>query len=326
VISKDELNLLHSYLDGTLEEADFCRLQILLRERADARRMLRSLATVETKLNQLAATNTTTLHLLANPPSSPRNASETIPWFSRRPAAAAVAGLLMGLFCATMVFAYMTPAVNRPVTVLETSFESTAPTAASGVPDEFGKWGGDYSELVGAQNGVTPRSGTRMWRFLQADNALESGVRANQSRANYVGEAIYVLDLKHLPPAEANATRQMEISAWFAQGATASDSCYHWNIKAAAFEGSVTEAPKLWGRWDDVGVSVVRHEAKAQSGAHWQPLSVTMPIPAHANFLVFECAVVQRTPNVSKGVAAFPAHYLDDVRVRLLPPDRPVKP
>lgn len=317
-MTKEELNLLHGHLDGTLEKADFARLQWLLRERADARRMLRSLATVETKLQQLASTDVVTLQMLA-----PQFKSDpvTMRWVPRRPAAAAMAGLLMGLFFATMVFAYITPGITKPITVFETGFEDVASPKAIGVPGEFAKWGGDYSEVVGVQNGVTPRGGTKMWRFLRANNAVES-----HSPANYVGEAIYVLDLGQIPSAGTISRKQIEISAWFAQGKTAPGSCYHWNIKAAAFEGNVKEAPKMWGRWDDVSASLVRHEAKAQSGPHWQPLSVTMAIPPNANFLVFECAVVQRKPEVAEGVAAFPAHYLDDVRVRVVSSDRDVNP
>lgn len=317
-MTEEDLKLIHGYLNGTLQRAEFARLQSLLREQADARRMLRSLATVETKLHQLAAGNTATLRLLAD---TSENDSPSALWFSRRPAAAAVAGLLLGLLCATMVFAYIAPAIHRPILVLETSFEDVSPAKPLGVPDSFGTWGGDYSEIVGTQNGVTPRSGAKMWRFLRADNAQQLA-----SPRNYVGEAIYVLDLRNLRSAPATAVRHLEISAWFAHGATAPDSIYHWNIKAAAFEGNVSDAPKLWGRWDEASASLVRHEAIAQSGAHWQPLSVTVAIPAHASFLVFECAVVQRKPFISSGSADFPAHYLDDVRVRLLASERDMHP
>ncbi len=312
MMTQEELDLIHGYLNGTLQTDDFSRLQSLLRNRADARRVLRGLATVDAKLHQIAAANTATLRLFDSPPEIP---AVRFAWFSRR-AAAAVAGLLIGLFCATVVFAYITPGIHKPVSIYETGFEDLAPPEALGVPAESGKWGGDFSEIVGAQQGVTPRSGAKMWRFLRADNAL-----VPTAHANYVGEAIRVLDLIGLRDAGYRGELRLEISAWFAQGATAPDACYHWNIKAAAFEGNVKEAPSLWGKWDDLSASLTRYETKAQSAAQWQPLSVTMSVPASATFLVFECAVVQRIPRVVEGVAEFPSHYLDDVRVRLLTPD-----
>jgi hypothetical protein len=310
-MKKEDLNLLHGYFNDTLEESEFGQLQTLLRSSSEARRVLRSLATVEARLHQFGATNPATMQLLAPPASS---SPASIRWLTRRPAAAVAAGLLIGLCGASMLFAYIAPTIPKPITLLEAGFENVTPPKALGVPDRSGEWGGDYAEIVGAQNGVTPRSGAKMWRFLKANNALEP-----DSSPSYVGEAIYVLSLNSVRNAEAKAAQKIEISAWFAQGNTHPNPSHHWNIKAAAFEGSVTDAPKLWGKWNDTSASLVRHETTALPGPDWQPLSVTLAIPAKADFLVFECAVVHRKPLAPKGGAAFPAHYLDDVRVRLLP-------
>jgi hypothetical protein len=94
-------------------------------------------------------------------------------------------------------------------------------------------------------------------------------------------------------------------------------------MKAAAFEGSVGEAPELWKKWDQASASLAQREVVATGEpGHWQRVSVTMALPANADFLVFECAVVQKRPAAFEGSAEFPAHYLDDVRVRILPPTR----
>jgi len=92
-VTQDQLDLLHGYLNGTLDEADFARLQSLLRENADARRTLRSLSTVDAKLNQLAAIQPETVRLLAEPAVASRS---TAPWFAWRPLAAA-AVVFLGL-------------------------------------------------------------------------------------------------------------------------------------------------------------------------------------------------------------------------------------
>ena len=98
-MKQDELELLHGYLSGTLTAGEFPRLQTLLRESAAARRMLRSLGTVEAKLEEYAAANPTTIRLMAAPEAQP-----AAPWWSLalfagrswRPVAAAIvtAGLL----------------------------------------------------------------------------------------------------------------------------------------------------------------------------------------------------------------------------------------
>ncbi len=91
-MTQDEFDLLHSYLNETLSEPDFARLQTLLRENVEARRTLRSLSTVNAKLQQLAALNPATLRLLTTPavPETRRGFA----WLSWRPLAAAAAIVL----------------------------------------------------------------------------------------------------------------------------------------------------------------------------------------------------------------------------------------
>jgi hypothetical protein len=238
-------------------------------------------------------------------------------WLSWRPITAAAAGLIFGMLCTSVVSGYIGAAPRRPLPLLEAGFEDIAHPKPLGVPRSFGEWSGDFAEIVGPRDGVQPHGGERMWRFLRADN--ETPAHAHRS---YVGEAIYVVDLKPVRAAGAKPGAQIEISAWFAQAQTTPSFRYHWNIKAAAFEGSVTEAPALWGNWNDASTSLAKREVPAQPTGQWQRLSVTMQLPPNADFLVFECAVVQHQPVISEGVATFPGHYLDDVRVLLLPPTR----
>ena len=94
----------------------------------------------------------------------------------------------------------------------------------------------------------------------------------------------------------------------------------NWIIKAAAFEGDVADAPALWQKWNHASTSLAQRELVAKKDGHWQQLTVTMVLPPNADFLVFECAVSQRAPVVRAGVAEFPAHYVDDVRVSVLRP------
>jgi hypothetical protein len=313
-MNSDHIALLHGYLNNTLSESEFSGLQSLLRTDPEARRTLRSLATVDAKLHQLGAANPALIKLLDTPfPNTPNPKR----WLAATPAAAAVAGLLLGLFCASMVFAYIAPTAHRPVTLFECGFETSLTAQPLGVPPLFGTWGGDHSEIVGPNGGVNPRNGNKMWRFLSAENSTET-----DSSLNYVGEAIHVLDLSPLRTTDTRLGSQIEISAWFAQGSTPPEARYHWNIKAAAFEGDVSDAPRLWGNWDDLSASLVRREIVAEPSSQWQHLSVTMTLPQTANFLVFEFAVVQRKPAIKQGAAHFPAHYLDDVRVRVLTPSQ----
>jgi ferric-dicitrate binding protein FerR (iron transport regulator) len=92
-MTQDQFDLLHGYLNCTLEEADFARLQFLLRDSADARRTLRSLSTVEAKLTQLAAIHPETVRILSETAVvRPTNHGRSWP-----PIAAAAAIVVIGL-------------------------------------------------------------------------------------------------------------------------------------------------------------------------------------------------------------------------------------
>jgi anti-sigma factor RsiW len=96
-MKQDELDLLHGYLDGTIPDADFGKLQAVLRESAEARQTLRGLATVDAKLQDLGALSKRAKELLVMPHSAPaRSRFKLLVWGSVFAAAACVALALTG--------------------------------------------------------------------------------------------------------------------------------------------------------------------------------------------------------------------------------------
>jgi hypothetical protein len=310
-MNPDSHDLIQRHMAGllTADEADV--LQTRLKADTDLRRLYLHYMNLDVALEAQAGSRDRVIDLLRASP-----LTETKPsgrWLSWRPLAAAAAGIVFGMFCTAMAFGYVAPLFRKTVTLLETSFENIPTPTALGVPTRAGEWNGDYAEIVGAQKGVTPRSGSKMWRFLRADNALPATERPSR-----VGEAIHVVDLKPLRSAGAQAGSQIEIGAWFAQGPTAPAMRFTQAVKAAAFQGSITDAPELWADREQSSACLAQREMPAPQMGRWQWVSVTMILPPDADFLVFECVVVQRRPALTEGVAEFPAQYVDDVRVCLL--------
>jgi tungstate transport system substrate-binding protein len=118
-MKQDELDLLHRYLDGTISDAEFNRLQSLLRESGESRKMLRDLATVDAKLSELAAANPATLPLLQYPLTArveTRAETKTPSWFGWWTLGPVAAGLALGVMCAAVLWAHAakrTPAAQR---------------------------------------------------------------------------------------------------------------------------------------------------------------------------------------------------------------------
>ena len=86
-----------------------------------------------------------------------------------RPLAAAAAGLVIGLFSASMLFAYMSGAGGKTISLLQEGFEAGNSPAVTGWPTSPGYWSGDYSTVLGENQGVKPAGGKKMLQFLRSD-------------------------------------------------------------------------------------------------------------------------------------------------------------
>ena len=317
-MTQEELDLLHGHLNGTLDEEDFARLQLLLREDADARRTLRTLSTVEVKLQQLGSANPATLRLLAEPAMTPAPFTRSRAWYGRvswRPLAAAAAGLVVGMLCTSVVFAYAMPkspaVLAKLLPLADSSFESGTPVPALGIPARAGVWSGDFSRVVTAENGITSNKGQRMLRILRADNERSQG-----TGRSYVGEVAQVIDLRQLRAELSGAESLVEVSAQFNSIPATGGAKYEFNVKAAAFRGSIADAPQLW---EDHEASVSRADrtiaADSDMGT-WQRVAVPLVVPPDADFLVIEGTVVFKGVQ-AQGATEFPGHYVDAVELRL---------
>jgi hypothetical protein len=244
-MTQDELDLLHHYLHGTIGEGDFARLQSLLRENAEARRTLRDLSTIDAKLQDLAAANPATLRLLAPPVTSPAPISHRSVWLSWRPLTAAAAGLVIGLFSATVVWAVTSPRVvataSRLFSLVDGSFEKQSGRLPAGFPVEAGVWSGDESEIV--EGGMEKaRDGRRVLRFLRAEG--------NANVPNSATEACDVYQIVDLRPLRGELKTAgdsiLELSAEFLDARTAPGAPVVFACHVYLFEGSPDSLHTVW--------------------------------------------------------------------------------
>jgi hypothetical protein len=236
-------------------------------------------------------------------------------WFSLHPLAGAAAGIVFGMLCTSVVFAYAKPrspvAVSKPLPLVDADFESGSQVPAKGIPARAGVWSGDYSRVVTTENGITPKHGKRMLRILRSDNELSP-----KNERSYVGEVAQVIDLRPLRAEFSTDEQLVEVSAHFNSIATPLGANYEFNVKAAAFRGDITDAPRLW---EDHEASVSRSDRSIVADSDvttWQRVAVPLVVPPDADFLVIECAIVFKGVQ-RQGAAEFPGHYVDQVEVRL---------
>lgn len=319
-MNKERVSCLISlYLDGALSPSERVEFEGVLLTSSAARAQFWS----ETKLHDqlrlveqdertsevVWASDSKGFHVLPS-----RVAREKFSWLIR-PIAAAAAGIVLSALCTSVVWAYAGHKFGGRTVELPISnpgFESTDQMEPNGIPDTTGKWSGDFSWVVGAENGIQPHGGKQMLRILRADNAL-----AKLGSLNYVGEAVQVFDLRSLRSEVCSGTAQIEITGWFAAIPT-DESQFHFLIKAATFRGDLKDAPALWEDVAHSGISMVQHQVPATGTlSKWQPLTVSIPVPSTADFLVFECGVLRHKPAQFEGTVEFPGHYVDDISLRL---------
>ncbi|PHR92041.1 MAG: hypothetical protein COA78_33740, partial [Blastopirellula sp.] len=96
-MNKNELNLLHRYLDGAITPEELEPLEDLLRTSAEARATLRSLATIDAKWQQLAADEAVAIS--SDRVAAPRRSRRAIPmWLTRGVIAASLMVGALGWF------------------------------------------------------------------------------------------------------------------------------------------------------------------------------------------------------------------------------------
>ena len=310
-MTQEELDLLHGYLNGTLNDGEFARLQSLLRTSADARRTLRTLSTVETKLQQLAAVSPASIRLLALPPVPERRFFR---WVSRRPAAA---GLIAGLLGASAAWASALPWLGEVRQVVKTvfseSFESGVAKTAPGLPHESTQWSGDEADVVRAAQEVEPRSGARMLRFRSATYPGENSPRSQW------GDVYRIVGVRGLTDAKPTLAR---LSANFAKTSTPEGVRFLGYVEGYAIDEELEALPaSLYLTWFQQNNSASGSRRLPLTGAQkWNEVSVEIPITPRTRYVLLHLAVIQEHPVHPAGAVQFPGIYMDDVKLELVTP------
>jgi hypothetical protein len=300
--------LIHACLDGRATEAEASRLNAWLREDAAARDLYLQLADTHSCLAVDESLWMGSPLVAATP--DPRAYAGPKRWFSERPLTAAAAGIVLGMLCTSVVFAYVAPALGRAKTVFTESFESVTSTAPE-LPRETDRWGGDEAAGVEASAEVKPRSGSRMLRFLSGTYQGENSPRSQW------GDVYRLVDIRGMAGVGHTVAR---LSASFSQGAGAGGNQFSCSVEALALDAHLSALPSplnyVWLRQNS-SASGARMRAMPAAG-EWQEMSVEVPVTSRTQFVLVHLAVIQNAPLLETGAVRFPSQYMDDVKVELL--------
>jgi hypothetical protein len=302
------VQLILSCLDGRATDAEASRLNARLRVDAAARDLYLQLADTHSCL--AVDESLWMVSSFMAPPADLRAHTGPKRWFSERPLTAAAAGIVLGMLCTSVVFAYVAPALGRTKTIFAESFESLTSTAPE-LPRETGRWGGDDAAGVEASAEVRPRSGNRMLRFLSGTYQGENAPRSQW------GDVYRFVDVRGMAGAGHTVAR---LSASFSQGLGAVANQFSCSVEALALDEEISALPSplnyAWLRQNS-SASGARMRALSTTG-EWQDMSVEVPVTPRTRFILLHLAVIQNAPLLQAGAVRFPGQYMDDVRVELL--------
>ncbi len=255
--------------------------------------------------------------LLAEPPvtlAPVANRAAWLGWLKWRPLTAAAAGIVLGLFSASMVLAYVAPSLGKAVSLLQESFDSGPAPLVIGVPIEAGKWSGDFTEVVGEQQGVRPETGRKMLRFLRAD--YEGKVKPEGS---YISEVYQLIDLRPYQREFADGGAVVQLSAAFNAFAFPAEEAFGCSVSLHAMDAEmalsgVTQMSDMF-LTDCLAMARNNRMKVDRHPATWQRLSAELRLPPGAEYLLIRIGLEHS--NKTQRRVNFDGHYLDDVRLTL---------
>lgn len=302
----DRFELIRRVRDGDATTEEIAIVESFLLEDEEFRRIYVRYTNLDVALNQ--APNLT--------PSGPAITAASIgskntiaAW---RSLLAGIIGLTIGLSGASLLFAFGFPKIARQVLAIPNSgFEETAAINPDSIPLEFGVWSGDYAEIVGPQQGVSPQEGERMLRFLRSDSSRgDKGPPFN-------GNLYQLIDVRLLRSA-------IELGA--AVDWSASFNCVDASASAAAtfeasmwaFKGEPSFVRKNWEEklHQELAYSSWRIDAD-RDASRWQQIRGTLFVPPDTDFLVIELKVIPTSPSPEDDAVTFEGHFTDDVQLFL---------
>ena len=235
-------------------------------------------------------------------------------WSQWRPLTSAAAGITIGLFAASMVWAYVVPLTSKTITLLEDGFESDTPSLATRVPLEPGIWRGDHADIVAEEQGIKPLAGHKMLRFLRADHDGKARVAGN-----HIADVYQLIDVRQFRHEFADGSAVAQASASVNATAFPVGEKYGCAISIYALDAETVpdSAAKIGTALTNEANAMARsgHTKLDRDPTQWQQLSTELRLPPNTEFLVVRLHITQGFD--STGNATFTGSYADEVKVTL---------
>ncbi len=231
----------------------------------------------------------------------------------KSPWLAAAAGLVIGLFGASVVWAFANPkavaTASRLFTLVNGSFEGLPGRVSADFPSEFGVWSGDEAEAAD----TVAMDGRRALRFVRAEREV---ALPNYGAASC--DVYQLVDLRSLKADVDPGEATLELSARFMDARRSTGDKVKFICRLYAFSGTPDALPAEWPLSQKEALAAGSGTFDSFGGAPttWQTVSTKVLLPPGADFAVIHL-VVHKPKNPAGTEALFGDQFADDVRLTL---------
>jgi hypothetical protein len=202
------------------------------------------------------------------------------PWLSRlrwRPLAAAAAGLVFGIFSASMVWAIAWPgSVNKTREVLMEGFESPVEKFESKFPETTGTWSGNGAAIAGSK---TAADGRFVLRFEPKE----------ERRLSHIN---HLVDVSSLPKPVGGERRELHLVV-MARSVEEVASTHRYTLRLAAFAEEPADVREQWFSGEYLSENALSMASRAVMASRhgWVALEAILPLPAESKNVVISVGV-----------------------------------
>lgn len=295
--SKEHEELIDRYLTGMAGEADVEQLDALLKTDEALRESFLSAGRLDAHIHEQALEQTDTEKQPSGNLRKPQ-----FGWVNL----GAAAGLLIGLFSASVVWAYILPQTGgitrTSQEIVSESFEDPAMKLKPKLPDKANQWFGRLVS-VAPEVGLSAVQGSRVGQLSPVPGNRTESVR-------------YLVDLDDYPRLAEGHVRSLQVKAFFSAPFTKQQPGFR--VEMAAFSQAPESVKPVWQDRENFDERVLQEVGRNHLPAEgeqgdWHEVSASLEIPPGSRSVVISLRVWRLNPD--KPVSDF---YLDAVQVELV--------
>jgi len=245
-------------------------------------------------------------------------------WLRWRSVAAAAAGVAIGVFSASLAFAFGVPraevTAERLPALSDGSFEKQQSALPRGFPSAYGLWSGDEAEAASAK----ARHGAQALRFVRA-----AADPASPNSPAYSCDVYQLVDLHAIQAEGRNGEATLEMSAHFLDARATQGAPVSFTCRLYVFSGLPESLREEWPLTRKEALASGSGAAQSAGGAPqtWHTVTAKVLLPAQADFAVLQLVASKSQAAGGSVPAEFGEQFADDVRLTLkTQPTLPVRP